>query len=177
MSLPPKVIDLGKRIEEFLRIERDMDRGIREAVEQGKDWPAGWLGAAGKRNRLLRELSMLEHEWGQVSTLTVADLNARDEVLAEIERLQSRMDGHNVGSPLPVALGDGEPCGASTPEALVSKLRAAGVTDNMKLAASVDEHFPGLSYAKLGELLPANPGATIGYDGKKSQGQRLRLKK
>jgi len=54
------------------------------------------------------------------------------------------------------------------PEALITKLRGEGVTDTKGLAAEVDKHFPGLSFAKLGELLPATPGATVGYEARKS---------
>lgn len=94
MTLPPKVIELGKRIEEFLRADESMNRGVQESIGQGKVWPAGWLGIAGQRKRLLRELLELEQDWSQVSASTVTDLNTKDEVLAEIARLQSQMDGH-----------------------------------------------------------------------------------
>lgn len=73
--------------------------------------------------------------------------------------------------------GRGKPTAEPNPESLITTLRENGVTDTKELAAEVDKHFPGLSYAKLGKLLPATSGAMVSYEGQKSQGQRLRGKK
>ena len=45
------------------------------------------------------------------------------------------------------------------------------------IASRIDEAFPGLSDAKLADLLPANPGTTISYSARQSRGRRLRGKK
>ena len=65
-----------------------------------------------------------------------------------------------------------------SPEIMLSLWRAQGVTDPYKLAAKLDEAFPGeLSDAKLGALLPAQNGVVISWAGRRSRGQRLRGKR
>lgn len=65
---------------------------------------------------------------------------------------------------------------ATTALLLVQKLKNTGMA-NKDIASRVDEKFPGLSDAELGDLLPANQGAKITYSARQSRGRRLRGKK
>lgn len=110
----------------------------------------------------------------------VADLSALFVDMAEVEANETL---NNALRPLASDNSGQEPeqvaplGGVESAEALIAKLRAEGTKDKKELAAKVDEHFPGLSDAKLGELLPANPGTIVTWEAKNSQGRRLRGKK
>lgn len=64
-----------------------------------------------------------------------------------------------------------------TPAEYRDMLEAQGIKDLHELAWCIDDQFYGeqrLSHRELGELLPATPGRTIGHEGDKSRGSRLR---
>ena len=97
----------------------------------------------------------------------------------ELSEIQKTVDELNQGATRPPAEKGHTPQQPTkqTPEALIDVLRAQGVRDAKALAVKAKEQFPGLSYQKIGALLPANPGTHVSASTDISRGKRLLGKK
>lgn len=169
MALPPKIVDLGKRIAEFIPAERELNQGINDAIANHTLWPDNWMTITFKRKKLEKELNGLELEWQNVPVGSVSELNLRDEVLAEVDRLCGLMNGNldevaaSQAAPMarveaedtpgakpviwvPATLFDGK-----TPMNAREALRKEGIAEHT--IAYVLSEFMGINTTEVGRLL------------------------